>query len=195
MKVLVACEYSGAVRRAMIARGHDAWSCDLLPAEDGGPHYQEDALPLARWGRWDIMVAHPPCTHLSSSGARWWPQKQAEQAAAIKFVLALYDAPIRLIAIENPIGKLSTSWRKPDCIVQPWMFGDFETKATCWWTKGLPPLVPTYRTPAECAEALGLPTDSKPKPAVWLMGPSPDRWKERSRTYPGMAAAIAAQWG
>lgn len=202
MNVLIACEFSGAIRREYRALGHNAWSCDLLPAEDGDPHHQQgDARiftsgPMANW-QWDLLIANPPCTHLSSSGARWWPAKRAsgEQQAAVEFARALGETKwIERTAVENPIGYLSTAWRKPDCTVHPWMFGDFETKATCWWLKGLPPLVPTYKTPAECAEALGLPTDSKPTAKVWRMGPSPDRWKERSRTPAGMARAIAAQW-
>lgn len=181
MRVLVACEYSGAVRRAFRERGHEAWSCDLLPAEDGGPHYQQDVLEVMCWG-WDMMLAFPPCTHLASSGARWWKDKVREQEQAIAFVDCLANAPIRLIAIENPIGKLSSAWRKPDQIIQPWQFGHGETKATCLWLKGLPKLVPT-----DIVEGR--------EQRVWKMPPSPDRWKERSRTYNGIAQAMAAQWG
>lgn len=186
MRVLVACEYSGAVRRAFRKRGHDAWSCDLLPAEDGDPHHIEgDVLGLLRGtklGPWDMLLAFPPCTHLASSGARWWKDKVVEQQQAIAFVEALANAPIRLIAIENPIGKLSSAWRKPDQIIQPWQFGHGETKATCLWLKGLPKLVPT-----DIVEGR--------EQRIWKMPPSPDRWRERSRTYEGIASAMAAQWG
>ena len=182
MRVLVACEFSGVVRRAFAARGHDAWSCDLLSAEDeSGNHIQGDARPLLGDG-WDLMIAHPPCTHLSSSGARWFKDKIAEQAEAIEFVLQLAAAPIAKIAIENPIGVLSSAWRKPDQIIQPWQFGHGETKATCLWFKGLPTLRPTDVVDGREAK-------------VHRMQPGPDRWKERSRTYTGIAAAMADQWG
>lgn len=186
MKVLVACEYSGRVRQAFRARGHDAWSCDLLPAEDGsGFHVRRDVLTLLKeWRGWDLMIAHPPCTHLAVSGARWFPEKQAsgEQQAAIDFFLALARAPIPRIAIENPVSIMSSVWREPDQIVQPWQFGHGETKATCLWLKGLPPLVPTNVVAGRVAR-------------VHLMPPSEDRWKERSRTYEGIADAMADQWG
>jgi len=181
MRVLVACEYSGTVRDAFRARGHDAMSCDLLPTERPGPHYQGDVFDII-WDGWDLMIAHPPCTHLAVSGARWWKDKQAEQAEALMFVHALMDAPIPRIAIENPISKISTAIRKPDQIVQPWQFGHGETKATCLWLKGLPKLVPTDIVDGREAR-------------IHKMPPSKDRWKERSRTYPGIAVAMAAQWG
>jgi hypothetical protein len=193
MRVLVACEFSGVVRRAFRALGHDAWSCDLLPAEDGDPHHFEgDALDVIGGGvvwshhanpyHWDMMVAHPPCTHLSVSGARWFKGKLAEQAEALDFVRTLLAAPIPRIAIENPISIISSRIRKPDQIIQPWQFGHGETKATCLWLKGLPPLVPTNIVPGREAR-------------IHRMPPGPDRWKERSRTFEGIAAAMADQWG
>jgi hypothetical protein len=181
MRVLVACEYSGTVRDAFRARGHDAMSCDLLPTERPGPHYQGDVFDIINDG-WDLMIAHPPCTHLAVSGARWWKDKQAEQADALWFVRLLMAAPIPRIAIENPISKISTAIRKPDQIVQPWQFGHGETKATCLWLKGLPLLVPTNVVDGREAR-------------IHKMSPGPDRWKERSRTYQGIADAMASQWG
>ena len=181
MRVLVACEYSGTVRDAFIARGHDAMSCDLLPTEKPGPHYQGDVFDIIGDG-WDLMIAHPPCTHLAVSGARWWKDKLNEQAEALWFVAQLMGAPIPRIAIENPVSKISTAIRKPDQIVQPWQFGHGETKATCLWLKGLPKLVPTKVVPGREAR-------------IHKMSPGPDRWKERSRTYQGIADAMAAQWG
>lgn len=180
MKVLVACEYSGIVRDAFIARGHDAWSCDLLPTERPGPHYQGDVRDVLGNG-WDLMIAHPPCTHLAVSGARWFKDKLIEQAEALDFVRALMAAPIDRIAIENPISIISSRIRKPDQIIQPWQFGHGETKATCLWLKGLPKLTPTNIVEGREAR-------------VHKMPPGPDRWKERSRTYPGIADAMAEQW-
>jgi hypothetical protein len=183
MRVLVACEFSGVVRRAFRERGHDAWSCDLLVAEDDNEfHYQADAVRVAQLGRWDLMIAHPPCTHLAVSGARWFKEKVEEQSAALDFVQALLDAPIMRIALENPISIISTKIRKPDQIIQPWQFGHGETKATCLWLKNLPKLVPT--NVVEGREA-----------RVHKMPPGPDRWKERSRTFQGIADAMAEQWG
>jgi hypothetical protein len=183
MKVLVACEFSGVVREAFRACGHDAWSCDLLPAEDGGPHRQECAWMVAEEDNWDLMIAHPPCTYLAASGARWFKDRREEQEQAVWFVKTLANMEhIPHIAIENPIGVLSTKWRKPDQIVQPWMFGHGEIKATCWWLKGLPDLIPT-----DIVEGR--------KPRVHFASPGPDRWKERSRTLSGIAAAMAQQWG
>lgn len=193
MRVLVACEFSGVVRDAMIARGHEAVSCDLLPTETEGPHEQDDifhVLARAPW-RWDLMIAFPPCTHLAASGARWWAEKRKEQERAIEFVKALAAAPIERIAIENPIGHLSSVWREPDQIIQPWQFGHGETKATCLWLRGLPPLVPTHTEEPDLfcklapAERIG---------RVWREPPSPNRCKNRSRTYAGIANAMADQW-
>jgi len=183
MKVLVACEYSGAVRDAFIRQGHDAMSCDLLATEVPGPHYQGDVRDVLDYP-WDLMVAHPPCTHLSVSGARHFEGKRQDgrQQAAVSFFLMLAKADIPRIAIENPICILSSLWRKPDQVIQPWQFGHGETKATCLWLKGLRPLVPT--DVVEGREA-----------RVHRMPPGPDRWKERSRTYQGIAEAMARQWG
>ena len=181
MRVLVACEFSGTVRDAFIARGHDAMSCDLLPTESPGPHYQGDVRDVLGDG-WDLMVAHPPCTHLAVSGARWFKDKQAEQAESLEFVRLLLDAPIERIALENPVSIISSRIRKPDQIVQPWQFGHGETKATCLWLKDLPKLSPTDIVDGREAR-------------IHRMPPGPDRWKERSKTFPGIASAMAEQWG
>ena len=181
MKVLIACEYSGRVRDAFLALGHDAMSCDLLPTDVEGPHHMGDVTELLHMG-WDLMIAHPPCTHLAVSGSRWFKDKVKEQAEALVFVQTLMDAPIPKIAIENPVSVISSRIRKPDQIIQPWQFGHGETKATCLWLKGLPKLTPT--NVVEGREA-----------RVHRMPPGPDRWKERSRTYSGVAEAMAAQWG
>lgn len=180
-KVLIACEFSGIVRDAFRARGIHAESCDILPTEADGPHYQGDVRDILADG-WDLMIAHPPCTHLAVSGARWFKDKQMEQADALTFVRLLMDAPIPRIAIENPVSVISTRIRKPDQIVQPWQYGHGETKATCLWLKNLPPLMPTNVVDGR-------------SPRVHMMPPSPDRWRERSRTYEGIAQAMAAQWG
>ncbi len=187
MRVLVACEFSGVVRRAFRALGHDAWSCDLLPAEDGSEyHYTgrvEEVIHQRNWP-FDMMIAHPPCTHLAVSGARHFAAKQADgrQQEALDFVRMLMSADIPRIAIENPISIISSRIRKPDQIIQPWMFGHGETKATCLWLKNLPPLTPTNIVEGREAR-------------VHRMPPGPNRWKERSRTFEGIAAAMAAQWG
>ena len=181
MKVLVACEYSGTVRDAFIAAGHEALSCDLLPTDIPGPHYQGDVRDVLHDG-WDLMIAHPPCTHLAVSGARWFKDKQAEQAEALDFVRLLLDAPIERIALENPVSVISSRIRKPDQIIQPWQFGHGETKATCLWLKGLPKLTPTDIVDGREARVHKLP-------------PSADRWKIRSTTYKGIAEAMAQQWG
>ena len=184
MRVLVACEFSGVVRDAFREEGHDSWSCDLLPAEGNNLyHIQLDALlAIAERGPWDLMIAHPPCTHLAVSGARWFKDKAKEQAEALEFVRALLDAPIPRIALENPVSIISSRIRKPDQIIQPWQFGHGEVKATCLWLKGLPKLVPTNVVEGR-------------HPACWLASPGPDRWKLRSRTYQGIADAMAQQWG
>ena len=181
MRVLVACEFSGAVREAFAAQGHDAWSCDLLETEIPGQHIVGDVLDVLGDG-WDLMVAHPPCTHLAVSGARWWKDKAQEQADALEFVRALMAAPIERIAVENPVSKISSAIRKPDQIVQPWQFGHGETKATCLWLRGLEPLRPTKVVDGR-------------EPKVHRMAPGPNRWRERSRTYAGIAKAMAQQWG
>lgn len=181
-RVLVACEYSGAVRDAFAKRGWDAWSCDLLPSENPGNHYQGDVRDIINDG-WDIMVAHPPCTHLAVSGARWFPAKRAsgEQQAALDFVRMLLDAPIPYIALENPVSIISSKIRKPDQVIQPWQHGHGETKATCLWLKNLPRL-----TPSNIVEGR--------EQRIWKLPPSADRWKERSRTFSGVAEAMANQW-
>ncbi len=181
MRVLVACEYSGRVRDAFIRLGHDAVSCDVLPTETPGPHHQCDIKEIYLQN-FDLMIAHPPCTHLAVSGARWWKDKAIEQADALKFVGWLMDAPVQRIAIENPISKISSAIRKPDQIIQPWQFGHGETKATCLWLNGLPKLSPTNIVEGREAK-------------VHKMPPGPDRWKNRSRTYQGIADAMAEQWG
>lgn len=180
MRVLVACEFSGIVRDAFIAGGHDALSCDLLESERPGPHYRGDVRDILGDG-WDMMIAHPPCTRLCASGARWWKLYPDEQRQAIELVRELLAAPVPRIAIENPVGILSKAIRRPDQIVQPWYWGDGEMKTTCLWLKNLPILFATNAV-------------IQREQRVWRMGQSKERWKERSRTYPGFAAAMAAQW-
>ena len=191
MKVLVACEFSGRIRDAFIKRGHDAWSCDLLPSELEGPHYQQDIFEVIDKG-WDLMIANPPCTHLAVSGARWFRNKQKEQKEALSFVWALLDADIPKIALENPISVISTYIRKPDQIIQPWMFGDPFTKTTCLWLKNLPPLIPTNIVDKGERH---ITKSGKSLPSWYNLPPSEDRWRERSRTYLGIAEAMAQQWG
>ena len=181
MRVLIACEFSGTVRDAFRRLGHDALSCDLLPTEAPGPHHQGDVRDVLGDG-WDLMGAHPPCTHLAVSGARWFKDKRAEQAEALAFVRLLMDAPIERIAIENPVSVISTRIRKPEQIVHPWQFGHGERKATCLWLKGLQSLVPTNIVEGREAR-------------IHRMPPGPDRWKKRSLTYQGIADAMAEQWG
>lgn len=194
MRVLVACEFSGVVREAFRRRGHDAWSCDLLPAEDGSIyHYQEDVFSLFdRWVPtwWDLMIFHWPCTNMASSGARWFAGKRAEQERDVEAFVRLVGMSIPRIAGENPIGVLSTRYRKPDQIIQPWMFGHPETKATCLWLKGLPLLKPTHDVREEMMK---LPLSKRTR--VHYASPGPDRWKERSRTLLGIAEAMGEQWG
>lgn len=182
LKVLVGCEFSGVVRDAFAALGHDALSCDLLPTDVPGPHYQGDVRDVLDYP-WDLAIFHPPCTDLSVSGARHFAAKRMDgrQQASASFFLMLAKADIPCIAIENPVCIMSSLWRKPDCVIQPWQFGHGETKATCLWLKGLPPLVPTDIVPGREAR-------------VHRMPPGPDRWKKRSATYPGIAAAMADQW-
>lgn len=190
MKILIACEFSGIVRDAFIRKGHNAISCDLLPTDSVGPHLQCNVLDVLNYG-WDMMIAFPPCTHLAVSGARWFAGKQKEQQEALTFVRTLLDCTVPKIALENPIGIISSKIRKPDQIIQPWQFGHPESKATCLWLKGLPALVPTNVL-------------NKPAGGRWKnqtpsgqnkLGPSPDRWKFRSMTYEGIASAMAEQWG
>lgn len=193
MRVLVACEYSGRVRNAFINAGHDAMSCDLLPSEQPDPfgnddcHHQGDVLQLLsdQSYKFDLMIAHPPCTYLSVAGARWMktdPTRQDKQDDAIGFVRILMSCNIPRICIENPISVISTKIRKPDQIINPWEYGHGETKKTCLWLKNLPKLVPTNIVEGREAK-------------VHRMPPGPNRWKDRSRTYQGIANAFALQWG
>jgi hypothetical protein len=179
-RVLVACEFSGRVRDAFIRNGCEAVSCDLLTTDQPGPHYQGDVFDIINDG-WDLMVAHPPCTHLAVSGARWFHKKEQEQREALDFVQRLMDAPIEQIAIENPVSVISSRIRKPDQIIQPWMFGHGETKATCLWLKNLPQLQPTRIVEGR---------DNK----IHRLPPSEHRWKLRSLTYQGIADAMGSQW-
>ena len=196
MNVLVACEFSGRVRNAFATRGHRAMSCDLLSAD--GDHYQGDVRDILDldwkfwlgWS-WDMMIAFPPCTHLAVSGARWFKDKVQEQAQALDFFMTLALANIPKIAIENPVGIMSTLWRKPDQIIQPWQFGHPESKKTCLWLKNLPPLVPTGILPLPESGRWNNQTPSGQN----KLGPSVDRWKLRSKTYQGIADAMAEQWG
>jgi hypothetical protein len=181
VKVLIACEYSGRVRDAFIRGGHDAMSCDLLPTDVPGPHYKGDVMDVINAG-WDLMIAHPPCTHLAVSGSRWFKDKVSEQAIALDFVRLLLNAPIKKIALENPISVISSKICKPDQIIQPWQYGHGETKATCLWLKNLPKLMPTNIVEGREAK-------------IHKMPPSPNRWKLRSITYQGIADAMAQQWG
>lgn len=181
MKILIACEYSGTVREAFSKLGHDAWSCDILETEIPGNHLQCDVREILGDG-WDMMIAHPPCTHLAVSGARWFKHKQKEQAEALEFVRLLLDAPIERIALENPISIISSHIRKPDQIIQPWQFGHGETKATCLWLQNLPKLQPTNIVEGR-------------EQRIWKIPPGENRWKERSRTFAGIAQAMANQWG
>jgi len=181
MKILIACEYSGTVREAFSKLGHDAWSCDILETEIPGNHLQCDVREILGDG-WDMMIAHPPCTHLAVSGARWFKDKKVEQAEALEFVRLLLNAPIERIALENPISIISSHIRKPDQIIQPWQFGHGETKATCLWLQNLPKLQPTNIVEGR-------------EQRIWKMPPGENRWKERSRTFEGIAQAMANQWG
>jgi hypothetical protein len=182
MKVLIACEYSGTVRDAFTALGHEAMSCDLLPSDRPGNHYQGDVREVLYDG-WNLMIAHPPCTDLAVSGARHFAEKIADgrQQRALDFVALLLDAPIERIALENPISVISSKIRKPDQIIQPWQFGHGETKATCLWLKNLPALVPT--------DVVG-----GREQRIWKLPPTKDRWKIRSTTFQGIADAMATQW-
>lgn len=180
MNILVACEFSGVVRDAFCKRGHTAVSCDILPSETPGDHIQDDVLN--HLSGWDMIIAFPPCTHLCVSGARWFKDKVDEQKSALEFVRAIMNASADKICIENPVGVISTKIRKPDQIIQPWQFGHGETKTTCLWLKNLPKLLPENIV-------------SGRENRIHKMGPSRDRSKERSRTYSGIANAMANQWG
>jgi hypothetical protein len=183
LRVLIACEYSGAVRDAFIKRGHEAMSCDLLPTDAPGPHYQGDVRDVLDYP-WDLMIAHPPCTHLSVSGAAWFKEKQMDgrQQSGVSFFMQLTKADIPMIAIENPVCIMSSMWRKPDQTIQPWQFGHGETKATCLWLKGLQHLQPTNIVEGR-------------EQRIHKLPPSEDRWKIRSQTFQGIADAMADQWG
>jgi len=183
LRVLIACEYSGTVRDAFLRLGHDAMSCDLLPTDAPGPHYQGDVRDVLDYP-WDLMIAHPPCTHLSVSGARHFEQKRTDgrQQSGVSFFMALARCSIPRKAIENPVSIMSTLWRKPDQVVQPWMFGHGETKATCLWLDGLPRLAATQIVEGR-------------EGRMWRLPPTRDRWKLRSATYAGIADAMASQWG
>jgi len=192
MRVLVACEYSGTVRDAFAAMGHDAMSCDLLPTDSQGNHYQGDVRDVLNDG-WDLMIAHPPCTYLAVSGLHWnkrVPGREQKTEQALEFVRLLLDAPIERIALENPVSCISTRIRKPDQIVQPWWFGDDASKKTCLWLKNLPPLVETDRLAGDSSTRRANQTASGQN----KLPPSADRWKIRSKTYPGIARAMAQQW-
>lgn len=180
MNILVGCEFSGIVRDSFIAAGHNAVSCDLLPSERPGPHIQGDIRNIL-FQEWDMRILFPPCTYLCRSGARWWKERQEEQKSAIEFFMLFTHLPGKW-AIENPIGIMSSLYKKPDQIIQPWMFGHAETKATCLWLKGLPPLFPT-----DIAQGN--------EQRIYRLRPGPNRGRERSRTYPGVASAMAQQWG
>jgi hypothetical protein len=191
MKVAVLCEMSGTVRDAFIARGHDATSYDLLPTERPGPHVVGDCL-VHDFSSFDLVIAHPPCTHLAVSGARWFKDKKAEQAAALEFVRAMFALPVPRLCIENPISVISSRIRKPDQIIQPWMFGHEATKTTCLWLKNLPPLIPTSVVGKGERHVT---SGGKSLPKWYNLPPSPDRAKIRSYTFPGIAEAMASQWG
>jgi len=199
MKVLIACEYSGAVRDEFIKLGHDAMSCDLLPTDSPGPHYEGDVFDIINDG-WDIMIAFPPCTHLALSGSQWFKEKIADgrQQEALQFVRDLMNAPIEKIAIENPIGIISTQIRKYDQIIQPYYFGDPFQKSTCLWLKGLQPLIATdVVDKGEFKEWIDKKTGKKKRQATWYAetwGKGDFRWKIRSQTFPGIARAMAEQW-
>ncbi len=196
MRVLVACEYSGKVREAFRKLGHDAWSCDLLPADDNSPyHYQGDIFDIIDQG-WDLMIAHPPCTYLTNAGVSWLYRKEGrweDMREGAEFFKKLLEADIPKIAVENPIMHkyaVEIIGRRQDQVIQPWMFGHLEQKATCLWLKGLPPLVPTNNVKEEM-----LKLDPKVRQRLHFLPPSKDRWKIRSETYQGIADAFAQQWG
>ena len=192
MRVLVACEYSGTVRDAFKAKGHDAWSCDLLPTDKPGQHYQGDVIEFIKNNpSWDLMIAHPPCTYLASSGLHWNKRIQGRDQLTLEslgFVTLLFNAPIPKIVLENPIGRINTAIRKPDQIIQPWMFGEDASKSTCLWLKGVPKL--------EATDIIKKDRYANQTPSGQNnLGPSKDRWKIRSTTYQGIADAMATQWG
>lgn len=197
MRVLVACEYSGEVRDAFLRRGHDAMSCDLLPTDVQGPHYEGDVRDVIEDG-WDLMIAHPPCTYLSVSGMHWTTRGLRDTKLtedALEFVKYLLDAPVPRIALENPVSIISRRVRKPDQIIQPWQFGHDASKKTCLWLKGLPHLVPTDMVEPRIVEGGKKRWGNQCGSGQNKLGPKEDRWKERSKTYRGIAEAMAEQWG
>lgn len=198
MEAIVGCEESGMVRDALLRGGVRAMSADLKPTRRPGPHYRGDVFDVIDYP-WDLGIFHFPCTNTAVSGARHFKDKwnDGRQAAGVSLFMRGWrqSAHIPRVGFEHPISILSSLFRKPDQIIQPWMFGHYETKATCWWLRGLPPLVPTYKTSEECREALFLPSGTKPADRIHKMAPSETRAQERSETYAGVADAIAAQWG
>ena len=197
MKVLVACEFSGVVREAFAKRGHESWSCDLLPADDGSLfHFKASVMDVLGFG-WDLMIAHPPCTYLCNSGVRWLKANQSRQRLrdlAVEFVKDLWAAPIERVCIENPIGTLSTRWMKPSQIIQPFHHGHKDWKSTCLWLRGLPKLKPTKMVKPE-EKLCGGKKPGRVTSRLHRLPPSKDRWKLRSITYQGIADAMAEQWG
>lgn len=191
MRVLVACEYSGTVRDAFRKLGHDAWSCDILPSDNFSMFHFETDVRNVLYEDWDLVIAHPPCTHLAVSGARWFKDKQHEQQEALDFVRMFMDAPCERICIENPVSIISSRIRKPDQIIQPWMFGHEATKTTCLWLKNLPPLQPTNIVDKGKRH---ITKSGKSLPEWYNLPPSEDRWKIRSKTFQGIADAMAQQW-
>ncbi len=191
MRILIACEYSGRVRDEFLKLGHEAMSCDLLPTDAPGPHYQGDVRDVLDYP-WDMMIAHPPCTDLAVSGAAWFAKKRmaGQQQASASFFMMLAKADIPRIVIENPVCVMSSLWRKPDQTIQPWMFGHMEQKATCLWLKNTPPLAPTNVVKEQM---MLLPRNQRER--LHYLPPSEDRWKLRSETYLGIAQAMASQWG
>jgi hypothetical protein len=197
MKVLVACEYSGTVRDAFIAKGHDAMSCDILPTESEGPHYQGDVFDIINSEKWDLMIAHPPCTHLAVSGAAWFEEKRKDgrQQAAIDFFVAIANTKIPKTCIENPVCIMSTVWRKPDQYIQPYEYGHPATKKTALWLKNLPKLIPTnIVNKGDCYYYKSGKSMPKWYADTWRL-PKAERAKIRSKTFPGIADAMADQWG
>jgi hypothetical protein len=180
-RVLIACEFSGIVRQAFAAQGHDAWSCDLVPSEQPGQHIQADVLTILDDG-WDVMIAFPPCRYLANSGARWWATRQQEQEAALAFVRQLLEAPIPRLALENPEGRIGSAIRTHDQLIHPWEYGEPYEKKTCLWLKNLPYLQPTKLM-------------AERRQACWRMGQTKTRSQDRARTYPGIAQAMSLQWG
>lgn len=198
MKALIGCESSGTVRDAFLSKGHEVISCDLLPTDSPGPHYQGSIFDIIDFP-FDFGGFHFPCTDSSVSGARHFANKKMDgryyTGAALWMQGWRRSRHIHGGYFEHPVSVMATLFRKPDQVIQPWMFGHFETKATCLWLWGVPLLAPTYRTIDECREALGLPVDARPADRIHKMPPGPDRWKERSKTYDGIAQAMASQWG